>query len=271
MHCNRPQRHLALCSALSLALTVTPVLAQAPNDLSDLVGARGASGETQLEQRGYTNHHGSKTDEGSYTYWWNASKKSCVRVLTKDGLYDKIKTVSNDDCGQKGSGSGASTATVAAVSAAALLGVFALAHKSHDRDDKDYNERQTAQFERGFRDGLYNHSYHNYDNTREYSDGYGKGVKQRGHESSYRSDRPHEYRGGYQSHVNVSDLVGRETSNAWGTLERRGFRLAGERKLHDNKYQWFYWNPSTRQCVDVHTRGNEVRSVSETGSHNCNA
>jgi hypothetical protein len=269
---NRSKRYLALCAALSLALNGSPALAQVPNDLSDLVGAKGASGETQLESRGYTNHHVSKTDEGSYTYWWNASKKTCVRVLTIDGRYEKIKTVGNDDCGQKASSSSSGTnpAVGVAVGAAALLGVLALSHKSHDRDDQDYNERQTADFERGYRDGLYNHSYHNYDNRREYSDGYAKGIKQRGRESSYRSDTGYGYRGGYQSHVYVNDIVHRDTGYAWGELERRGFRLAGERKLNDNKYQWFYWNSSSRQCVDIHTRGNEVRSVTDTSDHACN-
>jgi hypothetical protein len=269
---NRSKRHLALCAAISLAVNGSPALAQVPNDLSDLVGAKGRDGETQLQSRGYTNQHASKTDEGSYTYWWNASKKSCVRVLTSDGRYEKIKTVGNDDCGQNesNSSSGNNKAVGVAVGAAALLGVLALAHKSHHRDDKSHDERQTADFERGYRDGLYNNSYHNYDNRREYSDGFSKGVKQRGQESSYRSDNAYQYRGGYQSHVSVSDIVRRDTAYAWGELERRGFRLAGERKLSGDKYQWFYWNPSTRQCVDIQTRGNEVRSVTDTADYACN-
>lgn len=272
MPSNPSKRLFTLCAALSLALNGAPALAQVPNDLTDLVGAKGRDGETQLESRGYTLQHASKSDEGSYTYWWSASKKSCVRVLTSDGRYEKIKTVGNADCGQKDAGgnSGTNNAAGIAVGAAALLGVLALSHKSHNRDDKDYDERQSAQFERGYRDGLYNHSYHNYENTREYSDGFSKGVKQRGHESSYRSDNPYQYRGGYQSHVNVSDMVHRDTSYAWRELERRGFRLAGERKLSSDKYQWFYWNPSTRQCLDIHTRGNEVRSVADTAAYACN-
>ncbi len=272
MRSNRSKRYLALCAALSLAVTGSPALAQVPNDLSDLVGAKGRDGETQLQSRGYTNHHVSKSYEGSYTYWWNASTKSCVRVLTSDGRYEKIMTVGNDDCGQydSNSSSGGNKAVGVAVGAAALLGILALASKSHHRDDKNYDERQTADFERGFRDGLYNNSYHNYDNRREYSDGYSKGVKQRSQESSYRSDNAHQYRGGYQSHVNVSNIIGRDTEFAWDQLGRRGFSLAGERKLSGDRYQWFYWNPSTRQCLDIHTRGQEVRSVNDTSESACN-
>jgi hypothetical protein len=73
-----------------------------------------------------------------------------------------------------------------AVGAAALLGIAALAHKSHQRDDRNYNEQQTADFERGYRDGLYNNSFNSRGGSVEYSDGYNKGVDERRQQSGYR-------------------------------------------------------------------------------------
>ena len=62
-------------------------------------------------------------------------------------------------------------------------------HKSHHRDDRKYNEEETADFERGYRDGLYNNSFHNYGDNRDYSDGYNRGVDERRQQSTYRYEQ----------------------------------------------------------------------------------
>jgi hypothetical protein len=265
---SRTTHCMASLLAVSLLMPAAPAFAQAvPSDVSDLVGARAAGGETTLAERGYVNHHAAKTDTASYTYWWSQAKKQCIRVQTDDGRYARIAQVSNSDCNQKDAESGPSTGAKVALAAAAALGVAALAHKSHHRNDKNYDERQTADFERGYRDALYNNSYHNYGNSREYSEGYTAGAAERGEQSSYRNGSYN--RGGYQSHVDVSDIRFRDTGYAWGALERKGFKLAGERKLKGDRYQWYYWNQSTRQCVDIRTRSSQVESVLETGAWAC--
>lgn len=255
-----------LLLAVSMALCAAPAQAQVPDGLADLVGSRGRDGESELERRGYVLNHTSKSDSGSYTYWWHAGRAACVRVLTTDGRYERIDKVSNADCGQKDA-SGISTGAAVAIGAAALLGIAALAHKSHHRGDRSYDERQTADFERGFRDGLYNHPYHNYGNAREYSDGYSKGVEQRRQESSYRGGNT--WRGGYAAHVNVSDLLYRDIDYARSNLPQRGFRQTGERRLGGGRMQWYYWNDATRQCLDIQTRENAVVSVNEAGDYAC--
>jgi hypothetical protein len=180
------KRCLALCTAVSLALSGVPALAQAANELRDLVGARGSGGEADLERRGYTHIDTSKTRDSAYGYWWSNAKQSCIRVTTRDGRYQALIDVDPSDCGQTKKESGMSDGAKVAVGAAALLGVAALLHKSHDRDDRNYNEQQTADFERGYRDGLYNNSFNNRSGSAEYNDGYNKGVGERGHQSSYR-------------------------------------------------------------------------------------
>jgi hypothetical protein len=250
---------------LAMLVNSTGVVAQTPNDLADLVNVRGRDAETQMENRGYSLYQTSKTNDTTFMYWWSGRDKRCVRVRTYDGRYDQIKSVNNSDCNQRDN-SGNKAAAVA-VGAAALLGLALLASKSHHREDRNYDERQTAQFERGYRDGLYNQSYHNYDSTDEYSKGYTKGVDQRREETNYRSDGG--MRGGNRPHVNISDLSNHETTYTWGQLERRGFGLANERKLAGNENQWLYWNNGTRQCVEVVSRDSWVSYVGETSMNAC--
>jgi hypothetical protein len=182
---NRSKRLLAFCTALSLAASGSPALAQASNDLRDLVGAKGAGGEADLERRGYTHIDTSKSSSSAFSYWWNNQKNSCIRVTTRDGRYQALIDVDPSDCGQTKKESGMSDGAKVAIGAAALLGIAALAHKSHDRDDRNFNEQQTADFERGYRDGLYNNSFHGRGSS-EYSDGYNRGVDERRQQSSYR-------------------------------------------------------------------------------------
>ncbi|MBK8113096.1 MAG: hypothetical protein IPK44_00545 [Candidatus Accumulibacter sp.] len=259
------RRKTALTVAVSMIVGSNGAAAQTPGDLSDLVDMRGRDAESQMEERGYVSHHTSKGDDAAYTYWWNNRDKRCVRVRTRDGRYEQIKAVGNSDCDQRDH-SGSKVAAVA-IGAAALLGLAALASKSHHREDRDLDERQTAQFERGYRDGLHNQPFHNYEDSKEYSDGYTKGVDQRRQETSYRSD--YGSRGGNRAYVNVSDLSNHETTYTWGQLERRGFSLANERKLNNGDNQWLYWNDSTRQCVEVVSRDTWVSYVGEASATAC--
>lgn len=182
-------RILVTVVAVSMALSGMPAVAQsqAPKELTDLLGARGSDGEFQMQSRGYTLHHTAQSATSIYSYWWSPAGKTCARVRTEDGRYQQINSVGNSDCGQK-EAEGMSDGAKVAVGAAVLLGIAALAHKSHHRDDRSFDERQTADFERGFRDGQYHHAYSNYNNSREYSDGYNRGMDERNHQSRYRPE-----------------------------------------------------------------------------------
>lgn len=80
-----------LCGATSAS-------AETPSDIRDLVGARAAGGETQLEARGYANVGGETGDDRKWTYWWNAGTQTCVTVSTMDGRYEAITTSPPADC-----------------------------------------------------------------------------------------------------------------------------------------------------------------------------
>ncbi|HVF93133.1 MAG TPA: hypothetical protein VM900_02350, partial [Sphingomonas sp.] len=66
--------------------------------LEDLVGARAGQAEGELGRRGYRNVRGEKSDDRSYTFWWNADRRQCVTIATMNGRYDSITASPAPDC-----------------------------------------------------------------------------------------------------------------------------------------------------------------------------
>lgn len=93
---------LAVASAaMTLSLSVASALAGTPSDLSDLVGARGSSGEQEMESRGYeyvTTSHGTQ-------YWWNANSNSCIGIKVAQGRYKSVASAGAERCGKHAGGS----------------------------------------------------------------------------------------------------------------------------------------------------------------------
>lgn len=73
-------------------------LAQSAPDLADLVGARAAGAETQMEARGYRVTGGSTVRDTKFTFWWNDRKQSCVSVSTVEGRYASVDAVPAGNC-----------------------------------------------------------------------------------------------------------------------------------------------------------------------------
>lgn len=242
----------------SAAMLITPVAAKQTAGLQDLVGVRGSSGETQLEMRGYTHIETHADSDRKHSYWWNGDGKKCVHVVTWDGKYQSIEDASKSDCNQK-DGSNTGTA-VAAVAGIAVLGAL-LASKKHHRDDKEYDANQTAQFDRGYRDGLYNAAYHNYDRSDAYSNGYQAGVQERG------ANLNHHYgRGGYQAIGEYRDLNGARASSADGSLRSRGFTNVDGFKSGTAAYT--IWNRrQSHQCLQMTVADGRVEDIRDIGTH----
>lgn len=95
---------LTAISTLSITLASgSAVLAQStPPGLSDLVGARGAGGETQLEARGYQHVSTQTGTDRKWSYWWNPRLQQCISVSTVDGHYASIVSTLPADCGRSG-------------------------------------------------------------------------------------------------------------------------------------------------------------------------
>ena len=72
--------------------------AQGEADLNDLVGARAAGAETQMEARGYVATVSNVVRDQRYTFWWNERKGVCVSVSTVDGRYASIQPVPAGNC-----------------------------------------------------------------------------------------------------------------------------------------------------------------------------
>lgn len=260
-----------LRATVALALVVPSVAALA-SPVTDLEGARAAGALEDMDRRGYVQTSSYRADGGSYTYWWNRDTKSCVRLLTRDGRIAATKTSMAEDCGQRSAGggsSGGSNAAAAAIAGAAILaGVAALSHKSHHRSDEEYGDSQSyAEFERGHRDGLLAHSFADYNNSRQYRDGYQSGVNERGYQSGYRGDQRGSGGGRTVTPVYVDDLQGARAAGALSDLEARGFRSVDNFQSGSNGAGTVWWNGRTRQCVQVITVDGHIDSVSDIGTH----
>jgi hypothetical protein len=90
--------------ALALSLLTTGALlstsaasAAPPGDVADLVGARGSSGEQEMQSRGYAY----VTMTQGTQYWWNAASRSCVSIRISNGRYQSVNAASASRCGQQ--------------------------------------------------------------------------------------------------------------------------------------------------------------------------
>ncbi|WP_108810280.1 hypothetical protein [Sphingorhabdus sp. Alg231-15] len=260
----------AVSAAVVACLVFSPIAvhAKAPKDVRDLVGSRGSSGEGQLLSRGYTHISTSKGDDRAWSYWWGRQSEHCISVVTRDGRYSSIDKVQSSDCGHKNSGS--KTGTALAIGAAALIGALALSHKSHHHSKGSHgtSNQYEADYERGYRDGLHNSAYHNYDRSDAYSEGFSAGVEQRRHNISYRPGYGNG--GGYRGYVNVNDLVGRSRSSAEATLTgRRGFSKIDSYKTDGQGRFTTYWRRDSKQCISVKTSKGYVRAINSMRNRNC--
>ncbi len=82
-----------------LTLLTTQVNAQNPApSLQDLVGARGRSGEMELQRRGYQFIRTDKSTGDAYSYWREESTGKCIVVRTSDGRYRSLVYTPEVDC-----------------------------------------------------------------------------------------------------------------------------------------------------------------------------
>ena len=266
-------RKSGLFGGLSLLLIAGPAVADIPDNLADINYQSLEWGGEQLQARGYTfitsDYHNGKSHE----YWWNGRSKTCVNARHDGSKYEVLKTTAATDCNQYSAQSRSSgnkdndNAAAAAIAAAAIIGAAALAHKSHERDEKHGQDSQSvAEFDRGYRDGLYHQSYHNYSNTQAYSDGYNAGQQKRHEETRYRGNEGRY--SGYHPYVSLEDLVGANAASADSALRQRGFRDTGGYK-QDNKSFVLWYNSNTRQCVQAVTRDGRIRHIDPIDEGNC--
>lgn len=152
--------------ALVFSLAATPVLAQTPSRLNDLVGARAGQSEAELQRRGYqATDRGEVVGDGRLSYWRRGDE--CVSIMTRDGRYESINQAGRDECGGRSSSSntGAIVAGVALVGLAAALA----AHNNRHGDTDDNHDRE---YQRGYQAALYGSPYDDRHETEGYHEGY---------------------------------------------------------------------------------------------------
>lgn len=235
-------------------------MARKASQLTDLVGAKGSSGESALESRGFTYITGHKGEyDTSHSYWWNASDKNCIHVQTYDGRYSDIDDSPKSDCNQKGDNNAAAMAAVVGLAAIAVIA----SHKSdHHKDGNHYpNQNDDSTYERGYNDGLYNSAYHNYDRSDAYSSGYQAGVDQRSNNTSQ-----HYGHGGYAQVGAFADLNGARAAGADSTLTSRGFKNVDAFKSANTSYT-IWSRRDSHQCVQMTVAEGQVVDIRDIGSH----
>lgn len=264
---NERNRMLALIGGCVLTLGCASVVAAIPDNLTDIPYQSTEWGAEQLRFRGFTLMSSDWHDGKSYEYWWQANSNTCVQARSSGGKYEALKTVGGTDCGQyHKQATGNSDAAAIAIGAAAIIGAAALAHQSHQRNDKHNDQRSVAEFDRGYRDGMYHQPYHNYQDTSAYSDGYSSGSREREEQTRY---RPH-YGGysGYRSYVSLDDLVGVRAAGADSEMRSRGFADTGGYKRRNKSFVTWY-NGNTRQCVNVVTQEGRIKRIDSIDEGNC--
>lgn len=255
-------KHFVAGTALA-AMTAVPVLAEKASELTYINGSYGRDAETQLRERGFAHISTHKNGMGYvYSYWWDEADDKCVNVEVYNGRVESITDASDQDCGHHKGDAGAA---VAAVAGAAILGAL-LSHKSHHHDDnKHHDDREAeAQYERGYKDGLHNASYHNYDRSDAYSSGYSAGVSERNANLSH-----HQGHGGYRQTAQIADLKDARAAGGMSELENRGFRQVDNFTSGNTRYS-IQWRPQSRQCVQVTIADGRFYDIRDIGQHpNC--
>ena len=242
------------------AFVATPVLAEKANQLVDINGMRGSSAESALQSRGFSHVSTHKSQSGYVnSYWWDRSDDNCVVVEVYDGRVMTISDATDQDCGHH-KGDVAAAAGVAV--GAALLGAL-IGHKSHHHDDGRHHDSREdeAHYERGYTDGLHNASYHNYDRSDAYSDGYTAGVEEREANLAH-----HHRRGGYSNVAAYKDVEGMRGDRARDLLADRGFTRVS-RFGDDNTRYSIMWRSQSRQCLQLTVADGRVYDVRDIGNH----
>lgn len=260
-------RNLAAGVAATACLAV-PAHADGADDLQDLVGARGGQAEMSLQRRGYEHVETHQAGNVLAAHWWNEEADDCVLVRTYDGRYQSITDASDQDCGHHEGAGTAAAIGVIGIGAALIAALASNHHNNDDHGDNDSNSRDyRAQYDRGFSDGLHNATYHNYDRSDGYANGYEAGVQQRDHNLRHRR---HHRGGGYQPSVDVSDLNGARAAGAMSELDRRGFRQVDNFTSGNTRYS-IQWRPDTRQCLQATVADGRIYDIRDIGTHpRCN-
>lgn len=250
---------MLVCLATA-GMVISPAMARDAAQMRDIIGDDSDDATRTIKDRGFTYIEGNHDKyQNKHTYWWNDRSDNCIHVISYRGEIRNVADAKDKDCNQGGGGGNTAAAVIGVAAGAALLG--ALLHKKHHKKDKEYNDEQTIEFERGFRDGLHNAAYHNYNRDDAYADGYTAGHEQREANLAH-----HKGYGGYIQTVQYKDLDGARAAGADTQLQRRGFRNVDGFKSGTAAYTIWYRGQSS-QCLQMMVVNGRVEDIRDIQSH----
>lgn len=249
-----------LGSAAAMGLILLPVAAQADEarQLAYINGMWAGEAQDAMEARGFKHEssHDSYSNGYVYSYWWDKSDDHCVRIEAHRGKVESVVDAKDSDCGH----SDKNTKVAAAVAGAAILGAIIASKSHHRKNDEDNSGDNRVEFDRGYADGRYNHSYHNNNNSQSYSRGYAEGVNER-----HGSSNGDTYRGGYSSAASFADLKGARAS-AIDQMSNRGFKQVDNFTSGNTRYG-IWWRSSSRQCVQATIADGRIYDIRDIQTH----
>ncbi|MEW9922265.1 hypothetical protein AB2B41_21920 [Marimonas sp. MJW-29] len=122
----------------------------------------------------------------------------------------------------------------AALGALAILGIAALAHnKNHHHDGYSPSTSQSkANFERGYRDGLYNEPYDSRHSSMDYANGFDAGHKERSNRLAHKNSNV----SGTKVPAQAMRSCVSEAASSWGVRERDVHPVKAGQEGADNFY-----------------------------------
>ena len=63
-----------------------------------LIGMRGSSMDMQLTSSGFVNKGDYKTEDAAVTTWWNASRRQCLAITTRQDRVAEAETIVEGNC-----------------------------------------------------------------------------------------------------------------------------------------------------------------------------
>lgn len=248
-----------------------------PRDLSDLVGARASSGESELQNRGYSFVKTEEGEDRKWSYWWNNNRRACVTVMTYQGRYGAITSSPAIDCGRNSDNSnnndGRQGVTVYADrdyrGTSQSFGVGRFLNAGGQLGALRNDDASSVEVQRGFRVRLCED---------EGSSGTGSGRCEDYGEGRFnlRYNNKASYievtriggggGGGGGRPVDVSDLVGARASSGEQEMLSRGFRNVAGFDSGNARYT-IWWRARSRQCIQVATANGRYDSVTDIGQH----
>ncbi|MBE2244340.1 MAG: hypothetical protein IAE86_16420 [Burkholderiaceae bacterium] len=205
----------------------------APTGVEDLVGQGADVVGWEMPRRGYVLGRSESRRNETWQYWQRRSDSRCVIVSMKDGRVTGQSFTKGADCTPNASYPSAPPPP------------------------------SGAEYERGYHDGFDNAPYRNVNNDQGYADGYATGARRR---TEGAADRPGQPAG--PGSLPVNDLVGARADTAESGLRSRGFRNAGGYQSNDHDFS-FWWNASTRQCVNVEVFAGRVLAIQSATESFC--